>query len=39
MTKQELKQYQNVSMYDVLGACIIGALIGAILALTYIRGF
>ena len=39
MTKQELKQYQNVSMWDILGACIFGAIIGTILALTYIRGF
>lgn len=39
MTKQEKKQYQNVSMYDVLGACILGSLGGAILALTYIGGF
>jgi hypothetical protein len=39
MTKQELKKYQNVSMYDIIGACILGATMGAILALTYIRGF
>ena len=38
MTKQEKKQYQNVSMYDVLGASILGATIGTILAFTYIRG-
>jgi hypothetical protein len=39
MTKQELKQYQNVSMYDIIGACILGSLGGAILALVYIGGF
>jgi hypothetical protein len=39
MTKQDKKQYQNVSMYDVLGACILGATIGSVLALTYIKGF
>jgi hypothetical protein len=39
MTKQDLKQYQNVSIYDIIGACILGATIGAVLALTYIKGF
>lgn len=39
MTKQELKQYQNVSMYDILGASILGATIGTVLALVYIGGF
>lgn len=39
MTKQELKKYQNVSMYDVLGACILGATIGTVLAFVYIGGF
>jgi hypothetical protein len=39
MTKQDLKQYQNVSMLDIIGACILGATIGAVLALTYIKGF
>lgn len=39
MTKQELKQYQNVSMYDILGASILGATIGTILAFVYIGGF
>lgn len=39
MTKQELKKYQNVSMYDILGACILGATIGTILAVVYIGGF
>jgi hypothetical protein len=39
MTKQQLKQYQNVSIYDIIGASILGATIGAVLALTYIKGF
>ena len=39
MTKQELKQYQNVSMLDIIGASILGSLGGAILALAYIGGF
>lgn len=39
MTKQELKQYQNVSMLDIIGACILGTIIGTTLALTYIGGF
>jgi hypothetical protein len=39
MTKQELKQYQNVTIYDILGASILGATIGTILALVYIGGF
>lgn len=39
MTKQELKQYQNVSIYDILGASILGATIGTVLALVYIGGF
>jgi hypothetical protein len=39
MTKQELKQYENVSIYDIIGASILGATIGAILAFTYIGGF
>lgn len=39
MTKHEMKQYQNVSMYDVLGASILGATIGTILAVVYIGGF
>lgn len=39
MTKNEIKQYQNVSIYDILGASILGATIGAILALVYIGGF
>lgn len=39
MTKQELKQYQNVTIWDILGACILGALGGTILALVYIGGF
>jgi hypothetical protein len=39
MTKQDLKQYQNVSIYDIIGACILGATIGSVLALTYIKGF
>lgn len=39
MTKQELKQYQNVSMYDILGASILGATIGTVLAFVYIGGF
>jgi hypothetical protein len=36
MTKKELKQYQNVSMLEVLGACLLGAIIGSVLALTYV---
>jgi hypothetical protein len=39
MTKHEMKQYQNVSMYDIIGASILGATIGTILALVYIGGF
>lgn len=39
MTKQELKQYQNVSIYEILGACILGSIGGTILALVYIGGF
>ena len=39
MTKQELKQYQNVSMYDIIGASILGATIGGVLAFVYIGGF
>ena len=39
MTKQELKQYQNVSIYDILGASILGATIGSVLAFVYIGGF
>lgn len=39
MTKNELKQYQNVSMLDIIGACILGATIGTILAFVYIGGF
>lgn len=39
MTKQELKKYQNVSIYDILGASILGATIGTILAIVYIGGF
>jgi len=39
MTKQELKQYQNVSIYEILGACLLGAIGGTILALVYIGGF
>jgi hypothetical protein len=39
MTKQELKQYENVSIYDIIGACVLGSLGGAVLALTYIGGF
>jgi hypothetical protein len=39
MTKNELKQYQNVTIYDILGASILGATIGAVLAFVYIGGF
>jgi hypothetical protein len=39
MTKQELKQYENVSIYEIIGASILGSLGGAILALVYIGGF
>jgi hypothetical protein len=39
MTKQQLKQYQNVSIYDILGSSILGATIGGILAFVYIGGF
>jgi hypothetical protein len=39
MTKQELKQYENVSIYDIIGASILGAIGGTILALVYIGGF
>jgi hypothetical protein len=39
MTKQELKQYENVSIYDIIGASILGATIGGVLAFVYIGGF
>jgi hypothetical protein len=38
MTKQELKQYENVSIYDIIGASVIGATIGTVLAFVYIGG-
>jgi hypothetical protein len=34
-----IKQKENVSIYDIIGACVLGSLGGAILALTYIGGF
>jgi hypothetical protein len=39
MTKQELNQYENVSIYDIIGASVLGATIGGILAFVYIGGF
>ena len=32
MTKSEYKKYQNVTIWDILGACIFGAILGAFLA-------
>ena len=38
MTKSELKKYQNVTLWDVLGACALGAVIGAMFAYGLMKG-
>jgi uncharacterized oligopeptide transporter (OPT) family protein len=39
MTKSEIKKYQNVTMWEVLGACALGAVIGAMFACGLMGGF
>jgi uncharacterized oligopeptide transporter (OPT) family protein len=39
MTKSEYKKYQNVTMWEVLGACALGAVIGAMFAYGMMGGF
>ena len=39
MTKLELKKYQNVTMWEVLGACALGAVIGVMFAYGMTGGF
>jgi uncharacterized oligopeptide transporter (OPT) family protein len=39
MTKSEYKKYQNVTMWEVLGACALGAVIGVMFAYGMMGGF
>jgi uncharacterized oligopeptide transporter (OPT) family protein len=39
MTKSEYKKYQNVTMWEVLGACALGAVIGVMFAYGLMGGF
>jgi uncharacterized oligopeptide transporter (OPT) family protein len=39
MTKSEYKKYQNVTIWDILGACTFGAILGAFLAYGLMGGF
>jgi uncharacterized oligopeptide transporter (OPT) family protein len=39
MTKNEYKKYQNVTMWEVLGACALGAVIGVMFAYGAMGGF
>ena len=38
MTKSEFKKYQNVTIWEILGACTLGAILGAFLAYGLLNG-
>jgi len=39
MTKSEMKKYQNVTNWEILGACALGAVIGAMFAYGFLGRF
>jgi uncharacterized oligopeptide transporter (OPT) family protein len=39
LTKSELKKYQNVTNWEILGACALGAILGAMFAYGLMGGF
>jgi uncharacterized oligopeptide transporter (OPT) family protein len=39
MTKSEFKKYQNVTIWEILGACTLGAVLGALFAYGFLGGF
>jgi hypothetical protein len=39
MTKSEIKKYQNVTVWEILGACTFGAILGGFLAFGMMGGF
>jgi uncharacterized oligopeptide transporter (OPT) family protein len=39
MNNSEYKKYQNVTIWDIFGACIFGAILGAFLAYGLMEGF
>jgi hypothetical protein len=39
MNNSEFKKYQNVTIWDILGACTFGAILGAFLAYGLLGGF
>jgi len=38
MTKSEYKKYQNVTIWEILGACALGAVLGALFAYGLLNG-
>lgn len=39
LTKSEYKKYQNVTIWEILGACALGAVLGTIFAYGLMGGF
>jgi uncharacterized oligopeptide transporter (OPT) family protein len=39
LTKSEYKKYQNVTIWEILGACALGAVLGTMFAYGLMGGF